>query len=319
MALPHMIPRPGASRRRRRFSPTPYAFLAPSLIAIALLTLFPIASTVVLAFTNYNLYHYNTYTFVGLHNFETLLAPGSAFSSVFLPVFMWTVTFSVLTTIFNYVVGFVLAILLNNPRLPERAIYRTLLIVPYAIPSAISILVWQGLLNQSFGAVDGVLTSLHLPSIPWLDDPTAARAAVLLVNLWLGFPFLMIVCLGGLQAVPSDIYEASSIDGATKLQQLRSLTLPLVFRVTTPALLGTFTFNMTNFNIIYLLTQGNPPRTDTPFAGTTDVLSTLIYNLTLQFHRYDYAATLGIIIFAITAVLAIIGFWLTGSFKEIQA
>ena len=319
MALPHTFSRPVAARRRRRFSATPYVFLAPSLLAIALLTLFPIASTAVLAFTNYNLYHFTNYTFVGLHNFATLLAPGSALSSVFVPVFLWTVTFSVLTTILNYAVGFVLAVLLNNPRLPERAFYRTLLIVPYAIPSAISILVWQGLLNQSFGAIDAVLSALHLPSIPWLNDPTAARAAILLVNLWLGFPFLMIVCLGGLQAVSNDIYEASSVDGATKLQQLRSLTLPLVFRVTTPALLGTFTFNMTNFNIIYLLTQGNPPRTDTPFAGTTDVLSTLIYNLTLQFHRYDYAAALGIIIFAITAVLSIIGFWLTGSFKEIQA
>ncbi len=320
MALRQMAARPAApSRRGHRFSITPYLFLAPSLLSVAILTLFPIASTAVLAFTNYNLYHFNDYTFVGLHNFQTLLAPGSAFSAVFLPVFVWTVTFAALTTVFNYAAGFVLAVLLNNPRLPERAIYRTLLIVPYAIPSAISILVWQGLLNQSFGAVDSVLTSLHLPSIPWLTDPTAARAAILMVNLWLGFPFLMIVCLGGLQAVPSDIYEAASVDGATKLQQLRALTLPLVFRVTTPAILGTFTFNMTNFNIIYLLTRGNPPRTDTPFAGTTDVLSTLIYNLTLQFHRFDYGAALGIIIFVITGALSVAGFWLTGSLKEMQA
>ncbi len=319
MALQQMTARPlPPLRRGRRFPVTPYLFLAPSLISIAALTLYPIANTVVLAFTNYNLYHYNTYSFVGLHNFEALLAPGSAFSAVFLPVFVWTVAFAALTTVFNYAVGFVLAVLLNNPRLPERAIYRTLLIVPYAIPSAISILVWQGLLNQSFGAVDSVLTSLNLPSIPWLTDPTASRVSVLLVNLWLGFPFLMIVCLGGLQAVPSDIYEAASVDGATKLQQLRALTLPLVFRVTTPAILGTFTFNMTNFNIIYLLTKGNPPRTDTPFAGTSDVLSTLIYNLTLQFHRFDYGATLGIIIFAITGVISVVGFWLSGSLKEVQ-
>jgi len=255
---------------------------------------------------------------VGLRNFQQLLAPDSPFSQVFFPVFAWTVIFAVVTSVINYFLGFFLAVLLNNPHLPERAIYRTLLIVPWALPGTITILIWQGMFNQTFGPIDAFLNSVGLPSVPWLSDPMGARIAILIVNLWLGFPFNMIVCLGGLQSIGADIYQAAEVDGATAGQRLRLITLPLVFQVTMPMLIGAFSFNLMNFGVVYLLTAGGPPRSDTSFAGATDVLATFIYNLTLTFSRYDKAAALGIIVFLIAAVLSLIGFRLSGAFKEVQ-
>jgi arabinogalactan oligomer/maltooligosaccharide transport system permease protein len=307
---------PVAWRRRRRFSPIPYAYLTPALVTIAILTLFPVVYTVYISFTNYNLYHDPHFSFIGLKNYTDLLSPDGVFASLFWPVFVWTVAFAAITSVLNYFAGFFLAVLLNNPRIPERAIYRTLLIVPWAMPSTITILVWQGLLNQSFGSVDALLTNLHLASVPWLTDVNGARAALFLVNLWLGFPFTMILCTGALQAIPADIYEAASIDGASGFDRLRLLTLPLVFRMTGPQIVSGFSFNFMNFGIVYLLTQGNPPRTDTSFAGSTDVLATFIYNLTLQFHRYDKGAALGIIIFLVQMLLVLAGFLTTGAFKK---
>jgi len=320
------LPAPGSSRRRLPLRP--YLYLVPALTTIFLFTLLPVIYTVITAFTNYNLYSLKktTYflglpiptTFVGLRNFQQLLAPDSPFSQVFFPVFAWTVIFAVVTSVINYFLGFFLAVLLNNPHLPERAIYRTLLIVPWALPGTITILIWQGMFNQTFGPIDAFLNSVGLPSVPWLSDPMGARIAILIVNLWLGFPFNMIVCLGGLQSIGADIYQAAEVDGATAGQRLRLITLPLVFQVTMPMLIGAFSFNLMNFGVVYLLTAGGPPRSDTSFAGATDVLATFIYNLTLTFSRYDKAAALGIIVFLIAAVLSLIGFRLSGAFKEVQ-
>jgi arabinogalactan oligomer / maltooligosaccharide transport system permease protein len=308
---PHLV-----SRKRRRLSPTPYLFLLPALITMAVLVVYPAAYTLYLSFTNYNLFHYTTYSIVGFKNYYDILNPNGLFFEDFTPVFIWTVVFALSTAILNYAVGFLLAVVLNNPRIPERAIYRTLLIVPYAVPGVITTLIWAGLLNQDFGAVDSLLTSLHLPSIPWLTDPTGARSAILLVNLWLSFPFNMILCLGALQAIPADIYEAATVDGASAFDRLRLLTLPLVFRITSPQLVGAFSFNFMNFNIVYLLTAGGPPKVGgTGVAGSTDVLASYIYALTGTSHRYELAAAVGILIFLIQAVLSLIGFALTGNLK----
>ncbi|HVC83540.1 MAG TPA: sugar ABC transporter permease [Chloroflexota bacterium] len=303
-------------RRRRRPPLSPYLFLVPALITMAVLVVYPAAYTLYLSFTNYNLFHFNSFSIVGFKNYNDILNPNGLFFEDFIPVFTWTVVFALSTAILNYVVGFLLAVVLNNPRIPERAIYRTLLIVPYAIPGVITTLVWAGLLDQSFGAVDALLTSLHLPSIPWLTDPTGARAAILMVNLWLSFPFNLILCLGALQAIPADIYEAATVDGASAFDRLRLLTLPLVFRITSPQLVGAFSFNFMNFNIVYLLTAGGPPKVGgTGVAGSTDVLASYVYALTGTSHRYELAAAVGIIIFLIQAVLALFGFWLTGNLK----
>jgi arabinogalactan oligomer/maltooligosaccharide transport system permease protein len=310
--------RPAVATRGRVRSFTPYLFLAPALVTITLLTVFPMLSTVGISFTNYNLYHPSP-QWIGFKNYLDTFAPDSPFAQLFLSVFIWTLIFSVVTTVLNYFVGLILAIALNNQRLPERAIYRTLLIVPWALPATITVLIWNGLLNDDFGAINAMLVGLHLPKVAWLLSDSGTRAAIFIVNLWLGFPFQMIVALGGLQSVPGDVYEAASVDGATALQRLYRITLPLVVRVTLPAALLTFSYNFTNFGIIYLLNQGGPPRTDTSFAGFTDTLVTFIYKLTLTFDRYDRAAALAIIVFILVAALSIVGFRITGAFKEIES
>lgn len=317
-ALPRTAPNRGGPHR----SLTPYLYLLPGVLGIALLFVYPIIDTIRISFTNYNLYHSSTQSppvWVGLKNYSDLLSPDSPFAQLFFSVFVWTVVFALVTSVLNYLVGLLLAITLNNKRLRERVIYRTILIVPWALPSTISILIWQGLLNKDFGAIDALLTSVGLPAVPWLLDAHGTQAAIFMVNLWLGFPFQMIVALGGLQSIPGDVYEAASVDGATAFQRLTNITLPLVFRVTLPAMLLTFSFNLTNFGIIYLLNAGGPPRTDTSFAGSTDTLITFIYNLTLNFQRYDRAGVLAVVVFVITVGLSLIGFRLSGAFKEVQA
>ena len=306
----------GWPRRRRRLSVTPYLFIVPVLVTMAVLVVYPAFYTFYLSFTDYNLFHFNSYSLVGFKNYYDILNPNGLFFEDFIPVFIWTTAFALITAVLNYIVGFLVAVVVNNPRIPERAFYRMLLIFPYVMPAAVTILIWQGMLNQSFGAIDAWLTSAHLPSIPWLTDPTGARSAIILVNLWLSFPFNMILCLGALQALPADMYEAATVDGASAFAKLRLLTLPLVFRITSPQLVGAFSFNFMNFNIVYLLTTGGPPKVGgTGAAGSTDVLASYVYNLTGTTHRYDLAAAVGIVIFVIQMILALIGFKVTGNLK----
>ncbi len=321
MALQAM-PRTVTARRRQSFSLTPYLYLLPGVLGITLLFVYPIIDTIRISLTNYNLYHSTPQSppqWVGLKNYTDLLSPDSPFAQLFFSVFLWTVIFALVTSVLNYFAGLLVALVLNNPRLRERVIYRTILIVPWALPSTITILIWQGLLNKDFGAIDSLLTSIGLPAVPWLLDAHGTQAAIFIVNLWLSFPFQMVVVLGGLQAIPGDVYEAAAVDGASAIQRMLRITLPLVFRVTMPAMLLSFSFSLTNFGIIYLLNNGGPPRTDTSFAGSTDTLITFIYNLTLTFSRYDRAGALAVIVFFITAGLSLIGFRLTGAFKEVQA
>jgi arabinogalactan oligomer / maltooligosaccharide transport system permease protein len=183
------------------------------------------------------------------------------------------------------------AILLTGP-IRGRAIYRTLLILPWAMPQYISALTWRGMFNYEYGAVNLVLTRwLHLPGIPWLTDPVWAFVAPIIVNVWLGFPFMMIVCLGGLSAIPAEQYEAAELDGANAWQRFRNITVPGILPVLTPAvLLGTiWTFN--NMVVIWLVSRGGQP------SDQTHILVTYIYKIAFTYYRYSYAAALSVVVF----------------------
>jgi arabinogalactan oligomer/maltooligosaccharide transport system permease protein len=289
----------------------PYGYLAPALATMIVLSFVPIAYSVFIAFTNYDLYHFNQFHWVGLANFAEIFT--GPYATVFMPTLAWTFVFSFGTTILNFAAGLALAILLNQPWLKFKEVFRTLLIVPWALPSTITILIWSGLLNQSFGPVDALLAHLGLPAIPWLTDPFWAKVSILLVNLWLGYPFFMVSLLGGLQSIGPETLEAAAIDGASPWQRFRFITFPLLWRFSLPLLMGTFAYNFNNFGVVYLLTGGGPPRIDTAFAGSTDVLSTVIYNMTLTYFRYDIAAAFGIILFIILALLTLAQYrWLGG-------
>jgi arabinogalactan oligomer/maltooligosaccharide transport system permease protein len=221
------------------------------------------------------------------------------------------------------VVGVFLAVLLNNPHLRFRAMYRTLLIISWALPTVITIQVWQGFLNQNFGAINRLLMLFDVTQTPvnWLlGNEWAARAAVLLVNLWLGFPFMMTATLGALSAIPSDIYEAARIDGATPWQAFWGVTAPLLRTALVPITLTGFAYNFNNFGLIFLLTGGGPPVDwGTATARGTDILISWAYNTAFQNQgglAYGMGSAISLIIFVITLAVSLINFRVTGALKE---
>lgn len=194
-----------------------YPYLAPALISILAVTVLPIVYTVIVSFTNYNMFHLESFSFVGFANYREVFS--GSIKNVFFPVLGWTVCFALISTAGSYTMGLLLAILLNNPHMKESKIYRALLIVPWALPSTIAILAWQGLLNEQYGGINNLLHTLGIGAgIPWLTDPFFARLGIIIVNVWLGYPYMLNVCLGGLQAISQEFYEAARIDGASKFQ-----------------------------------------------------------------------------------------------------
>lgn len=294
-----------------------YTYLAPALISILVVTVLPIIYTVVISFTNYNMYHINDFSFVGLTNYITVFT--GSIKNVFFPVLGWTIVFAVVSTLGSYAMGLGLAILLNNPKMREAKLYRAILIIPWALPATIAILAWQGLLNEQYGGINNLLHAIGITAnIPWMTDAFWARVGIIIVNIWLGFPYMMNVCLGGLQAIPHDYYEAASMDGATKFQSFRKITLPLVTKLSIPLVISTFAANFNNFGNIYMITQGGPARVDNQFAGYTDILASTTYKMTTWSNRYELSATFSVLIFIIVGTFTLIQMRASGAFKEVD-
>ncbi|MFC4452726.1 ABC transporter permease subunit [Deinococcus sonorensis] len=254
---------------------------------------------------------------VGLANFRSIF---SRASEELIPVFVWTVVFAFGTVVTNALAGLILGILLYNKRLKGRNIYRTLLFLPWAIPSVITIQMWGALLNQQFGVVNKTLGLLGVSAVPWLTDPLWAKISILVVNLWLGFPYMMTATISALSTISDDLYEAASIDGASRWQQIVNITLPLLRNSFTPILLSGFAFNFNNFGVIYLLTQGGPAvagRTST--AGSTDILLSWGYNTAFASsggQNYALASAIAMIVFFLTLAISLVNFRAAGVFEE---
>ncbi|WP_229776468.1 carbohydrate ABC transporter permease [Alicyclobacillus cellulosilyticus] len=276
------------------------------------------AFTIYISFTNWNQMHFLHYQFVGLQNYITLFSPSTASLVAFVPTLVWTVVFAFVSTTVNYLVGLFLAVLVNDKALPEARLYRTLLIIPWAVPGLISILCWQGLLNENYGQINALLHLFGIGPVPWLDNPFWARVSVILVNLWLSFPYFMTVCLGALQSISTEQYDAAVIDGTTAWQRFIYITFPNVWRVSIPMLIPAYSAAFNNFNIIYLLTGGGPNRVETQFAGYTDILASAAYKLALQFNRYDLSAAISVILFFIVGIMSLINMRFTNAFKAVD-
>lgn len=294
-------------------------YLIVSLVYILIFTVLPIIYTVWISFTNKTIYMKDgESSFVGFSNFVDVVS--GPFKEVFVPVFIWTVVFATLTTAGCFLIGLIMALLLNNPNMKERGIYKAILILPWALPATVAILSWQGLFNGTYGAINNALMNLHLISnpIPWLTDPFWAKAAIVIASLWLGFPYMMNVCMGGLSAIPETYYEAADVDGASKWTKFVKITLPSLARTAYPLLITSFAFNFNNFGSAYLITSGGPARLNTQFAGYTDILASVNYNLSTKFGRLDIASTLSIIIFIILATISYFQMRASGQFKEVD-
>lgn len=262
---------------------------------------------------------YNEYGFVGWRNFAYIIGRAQ---SALLPVFGWNISFAFLTIILNVAVGVLLAVLLNNPDLRGRNLYRTLLILPWALPTIITIQVWQGFLNQNFGSINRLLMLFDITPDPinWLGNVTAARGAILLVNLWLGLPYMMTAVLSALSAIPRELYEAAKIDGANPWQSFSHLTAPLLRAAMIPIVLSSFAFNFNNFNLIFLLTDGGPATSwGTATARGTDILISWAYNEAFRSqggYAYGLGSAISILIFIITVAVSLINFRVTGALTE---
>ncbi|MDF0513902.1 ABC transporter permease subunit [Agromyces sp. H3Y2-19a] len=234
-------------------------------------------------------------------------------------VTLWTFAFALISVASTFFLGLFLAITFNDMRMRGRKGYRVLMILPYAIPSFLSALVWAGMMNKSFGFINQVL--LGGAEVPWLTDPTLAKVSIIIVNLWLGFPYMFLVCTGALQSIPEELQEAATVDGAKPWAIFRLIKLPLLLVSVAPLLIASFAFNFNNFNTIYMLTDGGPRDANAPIpVGFTDILITMVYKVAFTGENRDYglASAYSIIIFIVVAVISIIAFRRTKSLEELN-
>ena len=255
-------------------------------------------------------------TGIGFDNFGSVLNDPLV-RDPFLRVFVWTCIFASLCVLLSFALGLFLAIVLDKPKLRFQRTYRSLLVIPYAVPGFLSLLVWQGLLNDDFGVVNNVLNT----SIPWLFDPVWAKVSVILVSVWLTAPYFFLVAMGALQSIPAELTEAARVDGGGRWQIFRRVTLPLLLIAVAPLLIASFAFNFNNFGNIYLLTGGGPAADDQSVAGATDILITYTYKIAFESGKgndYGLASAVSILIFFIVATISAITFWRSKSLEEVK-
>ncbi len=296
----------------------PYLMLSPGFLLLLFVVILPIVFMLLLAFTNYDLYHNwpaQLTDWVGLENFKKLFTM-SVWRDTFLSVFSWTIIWTLVATTLQISLGVFLAVLVNQKDLKGKGIIRTLLILPWAVPAFVTILIFSGMFNESFGAINTViLDALSISPIPWMTDPLWTRIALILIQTWLGFPFIFVMVTGVLQAIPNELYEAAKIDGASAFQQFKEITLPLILYSIAPILITQYTFNFNNFNVIFLF-NGGGPAVEGQNAGGTDILISWIYNLTMTSQQYGMAAAITMIMSAVVIAIAIWQFRRTRSYQE---
>ena len=258
--------------------------------------------------------------YIGLENFTSFFK-SPALAGPLARITIWNFTFAFLSVGMTFFMGLGIALIFNDQTLPGRKIILTFLIIPYTIPSLITIMVWRGLLSPELGIVNRVLNEMLGWAPPWFTDQWWAKAAILMVNLWLGYPYFMLICSGALQSIPKDIYGAAEVDGANMWQQFWRITLPLLLVAVGPLLVASFIFNFNNFNVIFLFIQGGPPIAGAATnAGHTDILISYVYNLAFAGGRgaqYGFAAAITMIIFVLVAVMTLLQFRYTQMWEEV--
>ncbi len=289
-------------------------------MGLLLFTVLPLLFMILIAFTNYDSSHQppgSLFHWTGLYTFKALFSNSGVLGGTFWPVLGWTITWAVIATASNYVLGMLLAILINRKGVRFKGLWRTVFVMSIAIPQFVSLLLMRNMLDD-FGPINGVLQHWGLTSkfIPFLTNATFARISVLVVNLWVGIPYSMLITSGILLSIPKELYEAAAIDGASPFRMWTKIILPYVVFVTGPYLITQFIGNINNFNVIYLLTGGGPSGLTYYQAGKTDLLVTWLYKLTVNTRDYSYASAIGICVFIISAILSLVAYRNTKSYKK---
>ena len=275
----------------------------------------------------------------GFANFERIVKDPDV-RKPFIRVFIWTVVFALSTVLTTFILGLALALVLNKQKMRGVKLYRSFLIIPYAAPGLLTLLVWQGMLNQNNGIVNHLFQQLHITdvlhwlggvlnlnilsgdAIPWTGNAGWAKASIIFVNLWLGFPYMFLIATGALQSIPQELSEAAEVDGATPWQILRRVKMPLLLLALGPLLVASFAYNFNNFNIIQLLTSGGPPMKDVnTVAGSTDILISYTYRLAFSSgsgNQYALSSAVSIIIFFIVAAMSGPTFWRSKAMEQMN-
>ena len=295
--------------------------MTPPVVFIFAFTVLPLIFMICMAFTNYSKIdnHLMLFDWVGLENFAALFDSGSIIGSTFWPVLVWTLVWAFFATFSNYIFGMIVSLLINRKGTRAKGFWRFCFVLSCAVPMFVSLLIMRTML-QPEGAINVLLRNLGLiaqdASLPFFTDPTWARVTVIVVNIWVGVPYTLLQLTGVLQNIPAELYEAAKVDGANAFQTFIKITLPYMLYVTTPYLIVTFTGNVNNFNVIYLLSGGDPVTDLSSTAGSTDLLVTWLYKLTIDKQYYNIGAVIGILTFIILAVGALFTYRNSKSYKE---
>jgi len=296
--------------------------LTPTIIGVSLFTIIPTIFMILIAFTDYGkgvVAGSNLFNWVGFDNFLAVFEDSSEIGQRFFPVLSWTLIWAFFATFSNYIGGILLALLINKYEIRLKKIWRTIFVLTIALPQFITLLAVRALISE-LGPFNSMLIELGILSEPMAflgaaDSATTARISVLVINLWIGIPYTMLMTSGILMNVPKDTYEAAQIDGASKFQAFRHITVPYIVFVTTPYLITSFIGNITSFNIIYLLTAGDP-RVDGSVAGSTDLLVTWLFELTIEQGDYNVGSVIAIFTFIITATATLLTYRRSKAYKE---
>lgn len=300
--------------------------LLPTFVGITIFTILPTIFMILIAFTNFDANvtpGQQLFEWVGFRNFSGIFGGTGEIAVRFWPVMSWTMTWAVFATFSNYIAGILLAMLINKSTIKYKKLWRTIFIITIAVPQFVSLLAVRNLLSE-FGPINGMLLSLGLVDNPikflsTATDPWTPRIAILLINLWVGIPYTMLMTSGILMNVPKDLYEAARVDGANPRQLFWNVTVPYVFFVTTPYLITAFVGNITSFNIIFLLTGGGPNLTPGYVAGSTDLLVTWLYRLTIDNNQYNIGSVIAIMTFIVTATGTLLTYRKSKAYKEEEA
>jgi len=288
-------------------------------------TIIPLVYMILIAFTSYDKDHQppgNLFDWVGLQNFFSMFKTGGVLANTFWPVLGWTLIWAVFSTFSCYILGLILAMVINREGTHAKGFWRFLFVLSIAVPQFVSLLTMRTIFNTN-GPLNVLLRKVDIigatQSIPFLTDPTFAKITIILINIWIGVPYTMLTFTGILNNIPKDFYEAAKMDGANAVTIFFKITMPYMLFVTTPTLITAFAGNINNFNVIYLLTGGGPESIDFYYAGKTDLLVTWLYKLTIVNKDYNLGAVVGIIVFVILATLSLITYRSTGSYKDEEA
>ena len=287
-------------------------------LCLVVFTILPIVYMMCMAFTNYSKEgdHLVLFDWVGFQNFAALFNPNSSIGSQLGSVLGWTLIWAILATVSNFFLGTIVAMIINRKTVKLQGLWRTCLSMTIAIPQFVSLMVIRSML-QPEGIVNSMLLEAHwiTEKLPFLTNATWARVLVLVINLWVGIPYTIMQVTGILQNIPSEQYEAAKIDGANVFQVFRKITLPYMLFVMTPYLITQFTGNINNFNVIYLLTRGEPVSVGNT-AGATDLLVTWLYKLSVDQQKYNLGAVIGIFTFVALSVVSLVTYRSSGSYKN---